>query len=113
MTYFHENPAGIAEMLRGPDMLHELLRRAERGRQYALAIAPVRTGRYAAHFKVTSGIDGTGRAYGRLYNDVRALDSSGAPDPHGYPYSIALEWGTRHMRAQRILGRCMDVMARG
>lgn len=104
-TTFTPNPAGIAAMSRSEWMQERMRRRAEVGRRYAIAIAPRRTGNYAASFKVDSGVR-NGRAYGLLYNDVRNWQT-------GYPYSLALEFGTRYMRAQRILGRTLDVMARG
>lgn len=111
-TTFTPNEAGIRAMASSRAMVEAMRARAEKGRQYALVIAPVRTGRYAVHFHVDAGVR-DGRAYGHLYNDVRALDGKGHPDAEGYPYSLALEFGTKKMAKQRILGRCLDVMQRG
>lgn len=111
-TTFTPNHAGIAAMARSQEMVQAMRRRAEKGHEYALTIAPERTGRYKEHFKIEAGVR-DGRAYGFLYNDVRALDANGQEDPDGYPYSLALEYGTKYMTKQRILGRCLDFMERG
>lgn len=111
-TTFTPNPAGIAAMAQSPEMVEAMRRRAERGRDYARQIAPVRTGRYFVHFQVEAGVR-DGRAYGFLYNDVRAYGPGGVPSVDGFPYAIALEFGTKYMAAQRILGRTLDFMAHG
>lgn len=113
MVAFRENPAGIAAMLRAPWMVEAMRHRAERGRIEAERIAPVDTGAYAfgfpgkpgvhgGGFKVTAGVR-DGRAYGRLSNDVHR---------DGFCYAAALEWGTKYMPAQHILGRSIDAMGR-
>lgn len=95
MASFTEHPQGIAAMLRSDDMQAAMRRKAERGKTYAEAIAPVRTGRYRANFRVWVGVR-AGLAWARLYNPT--------------PYARFLEWGTRYMRRQRILGRAMDAI---
>jgi hypothetical protein len=109
---FVENRAGIDAMRVAPWMVEEMRRRAEQGRIRAEEIAPVRTGAYAfglpgepgvtgGGFHVEAGIrDGT--AYARLSNDVHRGD---------YCYAAAVEFGTKHMRKQRPLGRAIDLMA--
>lgn len=104
-TTFTPNPAGIQAMASSEWMQERMRKRAEAGRRYAHQIAPRRTGNYAASFKIETGVK-DGRAYALLYNDVRSWTD-------GYPYSLALEFGTKYMRAQRILGRCLDAMATG
>lgn len=108
---YRENPAGIRAMLASPAMVEAMRHKAELVQIEAERIAPVRTGAYAfglpgrpgvtgGGFKVTAGVR-DGRAYGRVSNDVRNRD---------YTYSAALEFGTRHMRKQRILGRALDAL---
>jgi hypothetical protein len=109
---YREDRAGIRAMLAAPFMVAELKRRAELGRIEAERIAPVRTGAYAfglpggkdvegGGFKVEAGVR-DGAAYARLSNDVHRGD---------YCYAAALEFGTRHMKRQRPLGRAIDALA--
>lgn len=97
MAWFEQYPAGIEAMLRSPAMVQAMHRRAERGRNFARLISPYRTGRYVRSFRIVSGVY-RGRAWSRLINIA--------------PYAIYLEYGTRYMKAQRILGRAMVHMAR-
>lgn len=106
-----ENPAGLRAMLQSPAMIEAMRHKAELVRIRAEQIAPVRTGAYAfghpgkpgvtgGGFKVTAGVR-EGRAYGRVSNDVTN---------RGFTYSLALEFGTRYMRKQRVLGRALDAL---
>lgn len=99
---WQENRAGIAALLRSPAVAKALQARAETAKSRAEQIAPVDTGRYKASFYTQSGTRPEG-AYARLGNNVRS--------PQGAPYGIYLEFGTRYMRRQRILGRVIDSMA--
>lgn len=108
---FREHPAGTRAMLAEPFMVEAMRHKAELGRIAAERIAPVDTGAYAfglpgkpgvhgGGFKVTAGLR-DGRAVARLSNDVHRGD---------FCYAAALEFGTRHMRAQRPLGRAIDAI---
>lgn len=98
---FVPDPAGQRAMLATTSMVDAMLTLAERVEERAVQIAPIRTGRYVNHFSSSAGIH-EGVAYGRVSNDAHSDD--------GYLYPAALEWGTKHMRAQRILGRALDVL---
>lgn len=95
MARFDYSPIGLEAVLRSQRMQRALKRRADAGKEYAQRIAPVRTGRYKASFRVVTGVR-NGVAYARLMNTA--------------PYAIYLEFGTRYMRRQRILGRALDAM---
>ncbi len=105
----------MAELRLSPNLVRRLetservLARCEqigaKGQAYAEAISPVRTGRYRASFRVVRTTRG-GRTIVRLINTAR--------DPRsGYPYPYALEYGTRYMKRQRILGRTAGHIRRG
>jgi hypothetical protein len=109
----------VGEILSSPGMVAEMMRRVELGRIEAERLASVDTGNYAfgtpnqrgatgGAFMVTAGVR-DGRAYGRLSNAARAKPSPAYPG--GYMYSWALEFGNKRIRAQRVLGRCLDTMA--
>jgi hypothetical protein len=99
-----EYPQGLAAALSGPDMQRALYLRMRKAEAYAKFISPYRTGRYSRSFVIIVGVRGNPpRAYARLLNH--------ATDPvSGYPYCLALEFGTRYMRRQRILGRAADAL---
>ncbi len=111
---FEENRAGIEAMLASPAMVEAMRHKAELVRIEAERIAPVRTGNYAfatpnqrgnhdGAFHVSAGVD-NGRAYGRVSNSATSRG--------GAVYSVFLEFGTKHMRKQRILGRALDALNR-
>lgn len=119
---YREDPAGIRAMLASPMVVEALRRVAEKGKERAEAIAPVRTGAYAfgaenaqgarpgvtgGGFQVDAGVR-DGRAYARLSNHVRAAPSAGWPE--GYMYAEAIEFGNSRVRRQRVLGRAIDSM---
>ncbi|MEU8023757.1 hypothetical protein AB0B88_16230 [Micromonospora haikouensis] len=99
-----EYQSGLDRALAEPAMVEALRIKILKAEAYALVIAPVRTGRYRRSFRVVVGVRGTPpRAYARLLNTAR--------DPRtGYPYCLALEFGTRHMKRQRILARSADAL---
>lgn len=99
-----EYRAGLNAALAAEPMQRLLSARINRAANYARILAPVRTGRYLASFKTIVGVRGTPpRAFARLLND--------ATDPQTREcYAIFLEFGTRHMRRQRILGRAADAL---
>jgi hypothetical protein len=99
-----EYESGLQAALAGPDMQQALYLKMRRAEAYAKFISPYRTGRYARSFVIIVGVRGNPpRAYARLMNT--------ATDPiSGYPYSLAIEFGTRYMRRQRILGRAADAL---
>lgn len=124
-----ERPEGLAVALRAPAMVAALEGKMRKAQAYAMEIAPVRSGRYkfgaillgphndptgvrrhrargrferlpagaGGGFHIESGIR-RGKAYARLVNTT--------------PYAVYLEFGTRYMRRQRILGRAADALKR-
>lgn len=104
VTSVRVSQSGVRRMLGAPFMQREMNRRMQKARLLAIAIAPVDTGNYLSRFfrqdAVESGVNERGVAYARLSNDAR--------DPETlFCYALALEVGTRHMRAQRILRRAL------
>lgn len=104
VTRVRVNQAGIRRMLGQQFMVNEMDRRMQRARLLAIIIAPVDTGRYVSRFlragAVESGVNARGSAFARLQNDAR--------DPQTlFCYALALEVGTKYMRAQRILRRAL------
>lgn len=99
-----EYQSGLDKALASPEMQHALYLKILKAEAYAKFISPYRTGRYSRSFRVVVGVRGTPpRAYARLLNT--------ATDPvSGYPYCLALEFGTRYMKRQRILGRAADAL---
>jgi hypothetical protein len=97
---FEPNHAGIAAFGRSPGMQQAMQQLAGLVQERAVAISPVKTGRYKASWRTTSGVK-DGRAFGRVYNTAR--------NPrNGYHYPAALERGNSRIRKQRILGRALD-----
>ena len=99
---------GVRRMLGQPFMVDEMYRRGNLVRLHAITIAPVRTGRYVSRFlrrdAVVAGVNEEGAAFVRIDNDAK--------DPQtGFCYALALEVGTKHMRAQRILRRALQLAA--
>jgi hypothetical protein len=101
-------PGAEARVQRMEPVVRAAEKLAEKGRRYARHIAPVDTGRYAGllgedihkGFKIRR-LERHGRIVVRLYNDTR--------NPvNGYPYNLALEFGTKYMRRYRILGKTVD-----
>lgn len=96
-----EYPGALDRVLASVAMQRALARKLQPAQEFAEHIAPVRSGRYKTGdvepggFHIRSGVR-DGRAYARLYNDT--------------PYARYLEFGTRYMRAQRILGRSVDAI---
>jgi hypothetical protein len=102
-------PEGLAAALAAPPMIEAMRHKMEVARIYAEMIAPVVTGRYAGFtetearptnpgeggYVIVSGIR-DGKAFARLINIT--------------PYARFLEFGTRHMRRRRPLGRAMDAL---
>ncbi len=95
MATFRGNAAGIAALTRTPAMRAAMLARAEQVAHAARAIAPVDTGEYKASIEALT-VERDGKQCGR----VRATAD----------HSAFLEFGTRHMDAQRILGRALDTL---
>lgn len=102
---FEPNHEGIGEMLKREYMQEAMKRRAERGKEYAEAIAPVshtddHPGRYKASFRVSSGVQHykTSRAYGRLDNI--------SPEAPFVEYGD----GTEKYQGDHVLARALDVM---
>lgn len=108
---FVPNQRGIRQLGRSQQMQAAMGHIAEIVRINAERIAPVRTGHYAfdrpnprapesaGAFHVSSGV-ARGVAYGRVTNST--------------VYARYLEFGTRYMGKQRVLGRALDaVRSRG
>lgn len=101
---FIEYRSGLDVALAGEPMQHALYLKILNARAYALFISPYRTGRYSRSFRVVVGVRGTPpKAYARLINHATNPVS-------GYPYCLAIEFGTRYMRRQRVLGRAADAL---
>lgn len=96
MARFRADRAGLERFYRSEELQRALAQFAERGKAYAEQIAPVRTGHYRDSFRVRTGVNRRGLAYARLENTAH--------------YAIYLEYGTRYMARQRILGRSVDAM---
>lgn len=101
---FNASYPGIGEMLNADFMEEAMRARAERGEEFAVAVAPVdetgpHPGRYKAAFHVSSGKHGGhehDRAYGRLENDS--------------PEALWVEVGTKNNDAHHVLARALDIM---
>lgn len=97
---FTMSKPGVGQLLRSPEMLAEMLRRAERIKAAAEAISPIggpgdpHPGRYKGGFKTTSTSRGgrrRNRATATVYNDV--------------PYARWVEYGTERGPAHHVLLR--------
>jgi len=98
---FNADYKGIGEMLCSPEMQAEMLRRAEKVKAAAEAMAPFdprsKDGtHYKDSFEVSSGVrEGkTRRAFGRVTNT----------DPAAW----YVEWGTSDTPRFRVLGKALD-----
>ena len=78
--------AGMREILNGPAMERDMLRRAERAADAARSSAPVESGQYRDSIRAT--VEHTDRAVGRVYADA--------------PHALVVEAKTR------TLGRSID-----
>lgn len=100
--YQHDYEAFDVHVLAAPWMVAEMRRRAEKVKERAEATAPVggeddpHRGLYKASFEVDSGVrnEPTRRAFGRVTNTA--------------PYAIDVEYGSKHNRRYRTLGRALD-----
>lgn len=92
---------GTGKLMRGKEMEAVLRREAQKGKQYAEAIAAgfTRTGDYASSFRVTSAKQGAGRwadrAAAYLYNDS--------------DHAFLVEYVDDH----RVLGTVVDIIENG
>ena len=91
------NPAGLRALAGSPGMVQALDRQAQRIATYARLTSPVRTGQYVRSWRVYSGTR-NGVAWARVVNVA--------------PYAGYLEFGTRYMHRQRILGRALSACSR-
>jgi len=97
MATFVPNPAGIAAAMQSPQMVIALDRTGQRIVNAARLIGPYRTGRYQRSWRVYSGVRGD-VAWCRVANTA--------------PYAKYLEFGTRYMKRQRILGNAVRIARR-
>ncbi|MGW0854175.1 HK97 gp10 family phage protein [Streptomyces sp. NPDC002690] len=81
--------AAIRSLVREQEVREAVRDTAERGQRFAQQIAPVVTGRYRDSIRVVEDSDGA--------DVVAEID-----------YAEHLEYGTRHMPGQHILGRTLD-----
>ncbi len=88
--------SGIAELLRSPMMVDELVRRAEKTRALAEQIAPKRTGHYAESFAVSASRNGGARS-----------DRAAAYVTNSDRGAASIELGTRDTPAHRTLRTAM------
>lgn len=98
---FRGNAAGIAAINRTPEMGKAMGELAERVANRAREIAPVDTGAYKASIK-SEVIERDGKKVGRASVDPVS--------PEGEHYASYVEFGTRYMDAQRVMGRALDVL---
>ena len=99
MSDFRANYRGIGEMLLSPAMQAEMLRRADLAKAYAEAIAPRRTGQFAASFE-TSVV-----ANGGHHRD-RACATLANTDPDG----LVIELGANGRPGHHTLVKALDAM---
>ncbi len=90
------NPAGFAAFERSPMIEAMLLRTAQKIEERGVALSPVRTGQYVSSWYSETGRRDSGLPYGRTGNRA--------------PHARFLEYGTRYMARQRILGRALDAV---
>lgn len=113
------NEAGLRELVAAPGAVRAMEFVGGVVKDEAERIAPVRTGAYAFGVDPPTGEHGggfrvepferDGAAAARVVNGVRAAPS--AKYAEGFPYSVALEFGTRNMAAQHILSRALDAIS--
>jgi HK97 gp10 family phage protein len=97
MAGFTPNDAGIRALGSSPGMVRAMDRTAQRIVTYAKLTGPYDTGRYSRSWRITSGVRG-GVAWARIVNVAT--------------YAGYLEFGTRHMKRQRILGKALSAARR-
>ena len=93
VTRFVPDHAGIRRMLARPEMVRALHRKGEKIVNYAKLTGPYRTGHYSRSWRIWSGVR-NGVAWCRVMNVAF--------------YAHFLEFGTKYMRRQRILGRAVQ-----
>jgi hypothetical protein len=89
---FVPNPAGIRAMTAAPPMIAALDRKGKKMVNFAKLTGPYRTGNYSRSWRIYSGVR-NGKAWCRVVNQAH--------------YAAFLEFGTKHMRRQRVLGRAI------
>lgn len=94
VTRFVAYEPGIRAMLAAPAMVAGMDRVGVRIVNAALLTGPYRTGNYSRKWRVYSGVR-NGVAWCRVANIA--------------PYAYFLEWGTKYMTRQRVLGRAVIV----
>ena len=96
---YKANIKGTNVLMHAKEMEQHLRLEAQKGKQYAEAIAPRRTGRYASSFRVSSSRSGAGRwadrAAAYLYNDS--------------DHAILVEYEDDY----RVLGTVVDIIENG
>jgi hypothetical protein len=97
MAAFTPNPAELKKLCASPGMITTLDRYAQRIVNYAELTGPYVTGNYSRSWRIYSGTR-NGIAWCRIENVAH--------------YSGFLEFGTRHMKRQRILGRAISASRR-
>ena len=124
---FTPYPQGLAVVLRGERMQEALVLKLEPVKDMAERISPVVTGQYRyGKILVSSKVRTTASGRQRRRRKFIALPKGkrggfviihGVRNGHAYarlinkaPYAIYLEFGTRYMRRQRILGRSLAAM---
>jgi HK97 gp10 family phage protein len=125
---FEPNREGILAAHASHEMSNAMVRRAVKGQNFAKSIAPVDTGRYKfGAFYLTNRTDPGGHRRRKVRGNFEKLpenDQGGfkierfatteghaaARVVNATAYARFLEFGTRRMRAQHILGRSLDAM---
>ena len=101
MATSETNRVGVQAMMRYRGVVEALQQAGERIKAEAEAISPVRTGQYR---------DGTIEP-GGFHVEVHTFGSDGLPFVrvvNTAPHAVFLEYGTRYMAKQRILGRATE-----
>lgn len=120
-------PQGLAIACAAPPMQNALADKMEQAKKVAMRIAPVDTGQYKyGRVLLSRRTDPTGRLrkkYGRFRPLPRGSEGGfhverGVRNGVAYarlvnkaPHAGFLEFGTRYMKRQRILGRAMDAIS--
>lgn len=116
---FRENKAGVAAMLRTPEMLGAMEHVGTIVQIEAERAAAVDTGAYAFGTNHDPGVTGggfgvdaavrNGKASVVISNDVRSAPSQNWPE--GYPYGVAQEFGNERVTARHTLGNALDALS--
>ena len=95
---YEPDRAGVAALLKAPEMGDAMKAIAEAGRAYAVSISPVESGEYKALFDVDVEVQ-DGRQTAVLANTS--------------DHAVQVEWGARGSNGHHVLGRTIDLIEAG